>query len=140
MTASRIIHDIWVGDLEDAKQFDGNILCVLEKMPEDEPKNAVLIPILRSPTSEEALIGNDATAMIPNLDVIAHIIQNHVISKDKLLVHCMMGMERSPLALTYYMHDKLGMGLMDAFDYVKSKRPQSLNRIQWLNTTYDEVL
>jgi len=77
--------------------------------------------------------------MIPNLELISHIIQNHVESKTKLLVHCMGGMERSPLALTWYMHERKGMGLNDAFDYVKLKRPQALNRIQWLNTTNDEL-
>ena len=145
MTASRIIHEIYVGDLEDAKNWDGSILCVLEKVPEDEPKTAGLIPILRSAmpnikaTSEEDMIGTDAIAMIPNLELIAHVIQNHIDAKAKLLVHCMMGMERSPLAMTWYMHERLGMGLMDAFDYVKGKRPQALNRVQWLNSTYDKM-
>ena len=137
MTANKIIHDIWVGDLEDAKVWDGNLLCVLESLPEDEPKHALLIPILTRP--HEHLEDNDAEAMRPNLELISHIIQNHVESKTKLLVHCMGGMERSPLALTWYIHERNGMGLNDAFDYVKLKRPQALNRIQWLNTTSDEL-
>jgi len=137
MTANKIIHDIWVGDLEDAKVWDGNILCVLESLPEDEPKQALLIPILKSP--HEHLEDVDAEAIMPNLELIAHVIQNHVDSKTKLLVHCMGGMERSPLALTWYMHERKGMEFSDAYDYVKLKRPQALNRIQWLNITKEEI-
>jgi len=123
--------------LEDAKVWKGNILCVLESFPKDEPSNAILIPILRSP--HEHLEDVDAEAIRPNLELIAHVIQNHVEAREKLLVHCMGGMERSPLALTWYLHERVGMGLNDAFDFVKSKRPQAINRIQWLNTTYDEL-
>jgi len=137
MTANQIINDIWVGDLEDAKVWDGNILCVLESLPEDEPKHALLIPILKSP--HEHLEDVDAEAIMPNLELIAHIIKNHVDSKTKLLVNCMGGMERSPLALTWYIHERMGIGLNDAFDFVKLKRPQAINRIQWLNITKEEI-
>jgi len=137
MTANQIINDIWVGDLEDAKVWDGNILCVLESLPEDEPKHALLIPILKS--LHEHLEDEDAEAIMPNLELIAHVIKNHVDSKTKLLVHCMGGMERSPLALTWYIHERMGIGLNDAFDFVKLKRPEALNRIQWLNITKEEI-
>lgn len=145
MTANRIIHDIWVGDLEDAKVWDGNLLCVLETRPDSEPENALHIPILFLRWEKIAVKdehGNDSynyttngfvdRALPVQLDAVAHVIQNHVDAGTKLLVHCSAGMERSPLALTWYMHTRAGLSLEEAFEFVKSKRPQAENRLEWI--------
>ena len=145
MTANQIIHDIYIGDLEDAKVWDGNLLCVLETRPDSEPENALNIPILTL-RFEKIMMkdkdGNDTDyvtsgfvdrALPVQLDAVAHVIQNHVDAGTKLLVHCSAGMERSPLALTWYMHTRAGLSLEEAFEFVKSKRPQAQNRLEWLN-------
>jgi len=139
MTQNHIIHGIFVGDIDDARKWKGNKICVLEKYPDDytQTEKSVLIPILSH--EHNHLEDENAEAMMPNLDLVAHVIQNHVDVGEELLVHCVGGMERSPLAVTWYLHSKLGLDLDRAFDYVKQRRPQAMNRIQWLNiTSYKE--
>jgi len=139
MTANEIIKNVWVGDIDDARKWDANKICVLESYPRDylQRKNSLLIPILSD--KHEHLEDEDAEVMMENIDLVSSIIQNHIMAGEKVLVHCLGGMERSPLAVTWYLHKNAGVGLNDAFDFVKKKRPQALNRIQWLNTTYDEL-
>ena len=139
MTANEIIKNVWVGDIDDARKWDGNKICVLESYPRDylQRKNSLLIPILSD--KHEHLEDEDAEVMMENIELVSSIIQNHIMSGEKVLVHCLGGMERSPLAVTWYLHKNAGVGLNDAFDFVKKKSPQALNRIQWLNTTYDEL-
>jgi len=139
MTANEIIKNVWVGDLDDARKWEGNKICVLESYPRDylQRKNSLLIPILSD--KHEHLEESDAEVMMENIDLVSTIIQNHIMAGEKVLVHCMGGMERSPLAVTWYLHKNAGVPLTDAFDYVKTKRPQALNRIQWLNISYDEL-
>ena len=139
MTANEIIKNVWVGDIDDAREWKGNKICVLESYPKDytQRKNSVLVPILSS--EHIHLEDENAEVMMENIDLVSTIIQNHIMAGEKILVHCAGGMERSPLAVTWYLHKNAGVGLNDAFDFVKKKRPQALNRIQWLNTTYDEL-
>ncbi len=147
MTANEIIKNVWIGDIDDARVWDGNKLCVLEKYPKDytQRKNSVLIPILSrvvegQPTDKREMIKDeDAEAIMENLDLVSSVIHNHIMAGEKVLVHCIGGMERSPLAVSWYLHKNAGVPLTDAFDYVKTKRPQALNRIQWLNISYDEL-
>jgi len=148
MTANEIIKNVWVGDIDDARAWDGNKICVLEKYPKDytQRKNSVLIPILSrvvenvTPTNKREMISDeDAQVLMENIDLVSTLIQNHIMAGEKVLVHCIGGMERSPLAVTWYLHKNAGVPLTDAFDYVKKKRPQALNRIQWLNISYDEL-
>ncbi len=147
MTQNHIIRGIFVGDIDDAREWKGNKLCVTEKYPTyySQIENSILIPILsranqNQPTDKREMIdAEDVHVLIPNLDLVAHVIQNHVDAGEELLVHCVGGMERSPLALTWYLHSKMGLDLDRAFDYVKKRRPQAMNRIQWLNiTSYKE--
>jgi len=134
MPANEIIDGIYLGDLDDARVWNGNKICVLESFPQGyEPKDSLLIPILTQPHNHLEEV--DAEVIFSNLDLVSHVIQNHINTNEKLLVHCAGGMERSPLALTWYMHNRRGLSLEDAFKYVKEKRPQAMNRLQWLNST-----
>ena len=51
--------------------------------------------------------------------------------KNKILVHCGAGQERSPLVVALHLY-KLGMELSDAYDLIQAKRPQILRRYDWL--------
>ncbi len=148
MTANEIIKNVWIGDIDDARVWKGNKICVLEKYPVDytQREHSLLIPILSrvvenvTPTNKREMIKDeDAQVLMENIDLVSTIIQNHIMEGEKVLVHCIGGMERSPLAVTWYLHRNAGVPVTDAFDYVKTKRPQALNRIQWLNISYDEL-
>jgi protein-tyrosine phosphatase len=139
---SHIIDGLYLGDCEDAKNFDGTIICAMQEIPEDEPMRAYWIPIIRSniPLNIKELIadqGAEITALKHQLMIIAEEIYQH---GDNLpvLVHCLAGIERSPLAVVFYLHYFKDMTWDSAYDFVKSKRPQVQNRLIWLNMSYEE--
>ena len=53
-------------------------------------------------------------------------------TNQKVVVHCAMGMERSVLAIVYFMATKWGMQLQQALKQVQSKRPIALDRLHWI--------
>ena len=85
-------------------------------------------------TSQEVKV----TALKKNLFTVAEIIFHHEGSGEPVLVHCMAGIERSPLAVVFYLHYFKDMTWDDAYKFVQKKRPEVANRLQWLNMTYDE--
>ena len=52
----------------------------------------------------------------------------------KVVVHCAMGMERSPLTVVWYLHTKLGKTLDEAYDIVMKARASVVDRRSWINT------
>ena len=140
---SKILDHLYLGDAEDAKNFDGTIICAMQEIPEDEPMEAYWIPVIRSsvPLNIKELIadqGAEITALQQQLSLIAEIIFHHEGSGKPVLVHCLAGIERSPLAIVFYLHYFKKMNWDEAYEYVKEKRPQVQNRLQWLNMTYEE--
>ena len=53
-------------------------------------------------------------------------------TNQKIVVHCAMGMERSVLAVVYFMASKWRMQLQQALKHVQSKRPIALDRLNWI--------
>ena len=51
----------------------------------------------------------------------------------KIVVHCAMGMERSPLTVVWYLHTKLGKTLDEAYDIVMKARASVVDRRHWIN-------
>ncbi len=134
MTYNEIIKNLFVGDFEDAilfrKQGNANILCVLEFIPTDEPVGAMHIGFLN-----QAALGGDAIkAEKGKLNSIAAVIDAHLKNNNKLLVHCAAGLERSPLAVVYYLHKYHNKTIEEAYNIVKEKRPQIIDRRIWLET------
>jgi len=69
---------------------------------------------------------------------VADEIHNNVMEKvfsttnQKIVVHCAMGMERSVLAVVYFMASKWRMQLQQALKHIQSKRPIALDRLNWI--------
>lgn len=140
---SKILDNLYLGDSEDAKSFDGTIICAMQEIPEDEPMEAFWIPVIRSnvPLNIKELIadqGAEITALKHQLYLISEIIFNHEGSDKPVLIHCLAGIERSPLAVVFYLHYFKNMNWDEAYDFVKLKRPQVQNRLIWLNMSYNE--
>ena len=53
-------------------------------------------------------------------------------TNQKIVVHCAMGMERSVLAVVYFMASKWRMQLRQALKQVQSKRPIAVDRLHWI--------
>ena len=146
--ADEIIPNLFLGDLDDAKTFDGRIYCVMNAWPIGEPDHAVWIPVTRAP---EIMYGGTVRAVPPdkikahveNLIVLAHLIHEDLID-SRVLVHCRAGRERSPFAIVWYLthyptrlaHKSYSRRVEyeweDAYAFVKSKRSCVEDRTFWL--------
>jgi hypothetical protein len=132
---SEIIENLWVGDAEDAKLWKGRILCVLEQRPIDEPIRAVSIPILKTASDGQIWTTNGGAPEVDmlNLALITDFINTSMTRGEKLLVHCAQSIERSPLAIVWYLHVIKQMPLNEAYDFVKKQHPRAQNRLSWIN-------
>ena len=88
-------------------------------------------------------IHNDAQVKIPveigtgmvihRLNEIADVMEKvFTTTNQKIVVHCAMGMERSVLAVVYFMASKWRMQLRQALKQVQSKRPIAVDRLHWI--------
>jgi hypothetical protein len=59
----------------------------------------------------------------------------------KVVVHCHMGMERSVLAVAWWLHNHNNMSLDEAYGLISQKRPIALDRREWIGEPHpdDEV-
>lgn len=140
---TKILDHLYLGDWNDAQKFDGTIICVMQDILSVEPKHAYWIPIIRTTGGEidyDKLIDDqdlEVTAL-PHQLMIAGVLINMGMDEGDVLVHCMAGIERSPLTIVYYLKNYKGYTWDDAYKFVQDKRPEVANRLSWLNMTYDE--
>lgn len=142
--ADHITDSLWLGNIDDAMVFDGEIITCLQDMPKGVPKRALWIPIIRTSSSlnDYQLIEEqdvDVIALRQQLDLVAREIEERMKVRKRTLVHCLGGIERSPLATVWWLHKYRGMSLNDAYNFVKTKRPIVMNRLEWLNPTFEEA-
>lgn len=57
------------------------------------------------------------------LDAVSDLIDKLIRQGKTVLVHCGAGMERSPLAVAWYLHKAGGLSIGRAYDLVKEKHP-----------------
>ena len=120
---SQILDNLYLGSLDDALNAppDFVIVCVLEYQPPNEPKGAYRFPFLEG-----------GLANVKVLDEFADFVDKLLSEGRKVLVHCAMGVERSPLAVVWYLHKKKGMSIPEAYAFVKTKRSVVADRTVWL--------
>jgi len=120
---SQILDNLYLGSLDDALNAPSDfvIVCVLEYQPPNEPKGAYRFPFLEG-----------GLANVKVLDEFADFVDKLLSEGRKVLVHCAMGIERSPLAVVWYLHKKKGMSIPEAYAFVKSKRSVVADRTIWL--------
>ncbi|MCH2466069.1 MAG: dual specificity protein phosphatase family protein, partial [Gemmatimonadetes bacterium] len=89
---------------------------------------------------------NDAHACIPidpyvedverqreTVDLVSDTIQRELgHTGRKVVVHCHMGMERSVLAVAWWLHSYKNMSLDEAYELIRQKRPVALDRREWI--------
>ena len=128
MTCSKIIDHLYLGDQDDATNFDkevsnGRIVVVLEHRPPHEPHKSFHLPLLTSSGHIHS----------QQLDQLACFIHSILQQNTDLLVHCAAGIERSPFAVVWYLHKFHDMTLDEAYDFVRRIRPQVEDRQLWLS-------
>ena len=141
---SKILNHLYLGDWQDAQKFEGEIICVTQEIMSTEPEKSYWIPVIRTskPTNDEELIEEqeiEVTALPHQIELITFMIDANIKYKKDTLIHCMAGIERSPLVVASYLHEYENMNWGKAYNLLKEKRPEVSNRLQWLNLTYDEL-
>jgi len=139
---TKILDRLYLGDIHDAGKFDGTIICVMQELVEAlEPEKAYWIPIIRSSgalNDKELILDQDPViTALPHQLVLVNRLATGSMKHGDVLIHCMAGIERSPLAVAFILHEK-GMSWNDAYEFIQEKRPEVANRLVWLNMTYDE--
>ena len=143
---TEIIKDLWVGDLwhvHQAADAGMVVICVLEERPEEEPLDAIHVPLMKFlPAYEDAqhaLVnhplstyeGQWRTNMI-NLAIICYAIDAGREMGRAVYVHCAAGVERSPLVIAWYLHTRYNKTLDDAYAEIQSKRSVVMDRRSYL--------
>ncbi len=110
----------WEGGVEALSQGHF-VICVAEELPDC---GHVCIPV-------DPNVGRTET--MKTLDKIARLM-NWVLSQTgrSVVVHCAMGMERSVLAVVWYLYNYQDMTIDEAYDVVGRKRPIAADRREWV--------
>ena len=116
--ASEIIANLYVGDLQDARKFDGIIISVLADVPAGEPARSIQMPFLANGRA--------------SLDSTAALIDAALALNQRVLVHCEEGSERAPLVIVWFLNRRCGMSIDDAYKLLIAKRPIIRDRRKWL--------
>jgi len=75
--------------------------------------------------------GQDATMI--RLDMLGEIIADHINNGEKVVVHCMAGIERSALTVAWFLKNHLMFNTLDkAYGHVKKIRPIVKRRDWWV--------
>jgi len=77
-----------------------------------------------------SLYPDERTNMI-RLKTLALLIDELIQAGRPVAVHCSMGMERSVLAVAYYLHTKMDKTLDEAYALIMESRPIALDRRSW---------
>jgi len=72
-----------------------------------------------------------APTNIVRLKTVALLIDELLRDHRSVVVHCSMGMERSVLAVAYFMYTKMDMGLDEAYAHIVERRPIAWDRREW---------
>ena len=144
MTATEIMENLYLGDMKDARHFNGVIIFVGEGIPQNEPPHAIHIQIIPPGTiprlsSEERLYKprlNDDYPIKVNKSKVAQAIYTirYNLSKGRrVLVHFYVGAERSPIVVACYLVEAgYAPDIYKAYDYIMKKRPIVIMHSDWL--------
>jgi rhodanese-related sulfurtransferase len=75
---------------------------------------------------------------IKNLDKVADLIEKSLKNGKRVIVHCGASLERSPMAIAWFLHRKADMSFRDAYSLVKSKH-LTRDITDWLPFGYEEM-
>lgn len=129
LTAVNIADKVFLGDLQDALAWDGPRLCVLESPPYQPVGPDAHIRILYNDKRTGEVYAQRAA-----LDAAAAWIESkRNAQQGNVLVHCAVGIERSPLTVAWWLKKFGGRPDLDAaYSDVIAKRPIVQRRDFWV--------
>jgi hypothetical protein len=121
--ASEIAPGVFVGGWNDAVEFEGVRVCVLDDPPAEPIPGATHVPIY----------DEKSDAAIPeNLDRVAAIVENATRAQSPVLLFCGHGIRRGSLAGAWYLHRHDGLTLDAAYGRVRAVRPKIQSGEEWI--------
>ena len=129
--ATEILPNLFLGDLADARRWEGFAVTVLEYRPPELPTNVVHIPIVDA--NHRATNPDETQILFAQLEALLTVVDTAMARGEKVLVSCGQGMERSPLAVVWYLFRRKGMPVKEAYRLVREKRPQVIEHLEWLH-------
>ena len=122
---SEIVPRLFVGNFESCPEFEG----VRFNVTETPCPHAGCINLNALTYEGEA----GKYANLERIEKAAKMVSETLESTNQnVLIHCYVGMERSPLVATFSLMRYLGVGWDDAWDIVKTKRVIAQSRRSWL--------
>jgi len=119
--ADLIYEKVWIGDLNDAVMAHWSF-----SEPDHEFDNIIDCRGILDPDEFTGKVDMD------NIDAVARMIEACMINNRKTLVHCVAGMERSVLAVLWWLYNYRGLSLTDAWMLIRKKRTCAKDRRNWL--------
>ena len=110
-----IIDNIYIGDWQDAVRFEREFSDIFTVAFDSQYKGNHFYPLLDGPYSD-----NELTLIYAIYDLIET--RRKLNNKEKILVHCIAGISRSPAVIIGYMMIVYGYDVDDALSYVKRIR------------------
>lgn len=140
--STEILPNLYIGTVEDARNFkrgvfplvearhDPLIICVLNQWPWNGNPDALWIPLV---VADADNLEKPIQVLPQNLALITAKIGDVWERGGIVLVHCREGIERSPLAVAWYLH-RYGMicPLDEAYALIRERRPEVVDRRAWL--------
>jgi hypothetical protein len=125
-----IISGLWLGDWVAAAVFAGVRICVHEDVPLYAGEYRHRPYLVDFPKSK---YDRSAKASTEKLDAIAAEMGLLIASNTPFIVHCRGGVERSPLAVAWYLRTVgLYSSLDGAYSHIEALRPVVARRYSWL--------
>ncbi len=119
---SEIAPGVFVGGWDDAIRFTGTKFCVREEPPEGLP-GAIHVPIYD---------GVEDAPIVENLEVLARRMEQAREGGSPVLVFCGHGVRRGPLGAAWYLHRFSQLTLDEAYDRIRTVRPQVEHAKEWI--------
>jgi len=130
---NEIIPNLFLGTFTDGHQhqYDMHVLSVQWECEPTIPPKAMNIPTTGFLMKIKGG-GTDAYAIPIKMDQAADWIHDRLQRGEKVLVHCLVGVERSPLTVVWYLMRHHNMTLQEAYELVIEKRKEAQYRGYWL--------
>jgi protein-tyrosine phosphatase len=126
---TEILPNLFLGDLTDAKRWQGFAVTVIEYRLPELPITVVHIPIVDTNNSAS----DDVYTLFAQLEALVTVVDAAMARGEKALISCGQGMERSPLTVVWYLCRRKEMSVGESYRRVKQKRPQVIEHPEWLH-------
>jgi Dual specificity phosphatase, catalytic domain len=116
---------VFLGGWKDAARFEGARFCLLDEAPDDMPAGRHI------PVYDEAA----DRPRVENLERLAREIRAAHDAGSPVLIFCGHGVRRSPLGAAWYLHRYEHLTLDEAYDRIRTVRPQVEHARDWIGNT-----